>query len=335
MPGSGIGLAAKLDARYDAITVALRQDLEGLTRRLAEYRKGFHTLAENTRGDDPAATESLHEARSRLQRLELAAAHIASSLAYLAGVGSAPDAHGETREIAAQVLEGVEHERQRLYREVHDGPAQILTNAIFEIEIFERIADRAPADVRAQLLSELANLRAQLRDSLEDVRGMISDLRPPALATLGLAEAMRAYAAEYQSRFGLTVDTDLRAGPTGLASDQEIAIYRVLQEALQNVHKHASARTVKVGWRRESGRWTLSIVDDGVGFDLVRAARRSKSFGLVTMRERAEVIGASFEVRSAPGSGTAIVLSVREGATATASAVSAGHEKREIRKGLA
>ncbi len=311
-----MGLAAELDARFDAITAALREHLDDLNRRIDEYRKGFQALAESTRADDPRATDLLHEARARLQRLDLAGGHIASNLAYLSGVGGAPSEHGETHEIAAQVLEGVEHERQRLYREVHDGPAQILTNAIFEIEFFERIADRAPADIRAQLRSELANLRTQLRDSLEDVRGMIFDLRPPALATLGLAEAMRAYAAEFQSRFALAVETDLRAGPTGLTPDQELAIYRILQEALQNVHKHASSRTVKVSWRRESGRWTLSIVDDGVGFDLVRAVRRAKSFGLVTMRERAEVIGASFEVRSAPGSGTSIVLSVRESVAA-------------------
>lgn len=316
MQGSGIERAADLDQRFDAITMALRDSLEDLSRRIDEYRGGFQSLAEDTRVEDTRGTELLHEARARLQRLELAAAHIASSLAYLTGIGSAPAEKGDTREISARVLDGIEDERQRLYREVHDGPAQVLTNAIFEIEIFERIADRAQADVRAQLLSELASLRAQLRDSLENVRGMIFDLRPPALATLGLSEAMRAYGAEFQSRVGLTVEADLRAGPTGLTPEQELAIYRILQEALQNVQKHAHAHTVKVGWRREAGRWSLSVVDDGVGFDLVRAAKRSKSYGLVTMRERAEVIGGAFEIHSTPGSGTAIVLSVREGIAA-------------------
>jgi two-component system sensor histidine kinase DegS len=301
-----------LDERFEAITTTMREHLEGLTHSIEGYRTVFRGLAQSTRVDDASATDVLHEARARLQRLELAAAHIASSLAYLTGLGRPPAQEDETREIAARVLDGIEQERQRLYREVHDGPAQVLTNAIFEIEFFERIAVRAPAEVRARLLSELANLRSQLRDALENVRHMIFDLRPPALASLGLAEAMRAYADEYQSRFALAVETDLRAGPTGLSSDQELAIYRILQEALQNVQKHAGARTVKLGWRRESGRWTLSIVDDGAGFDLVRAARQPKSYGLLTMRERAEVVGAAFEVRSAPGQGTSIVLSVRE-----------------------
>jgi two-component system sensor histidine kinase DegS len=308
MQGSDLDLVKDLDARYGEITDALRVDLDDLTRRVDVYRRAYKNLTRPGEG----ATDVLEAARGRLQRLELSMAHIASSLAYLTGVGTAPRDRDATREIAAMVLEGIEQERQRLYREVHDGPAQVLTNAIFEIELFERIADRAPADVRAQLLSELATMRTQLRESLEDVRGMIFDLRPPALASLGLAEAMRAYAADCQTRFGLRVETDLRGGPTGLEPDQELAIYRILQEALQNVHKHARAKSVKVNWRRESGRWQLMVVDDGIGFDLVDAARRARSYGLVTMRERAEVIRASFEIRSAPGDGTAVTLSVRE-----------------------
>jgi two-component system sensor histidine kinase DegS len=310
MQGTDRELVRDLDARYAEIADTMRAGLEDLNRRVDEYRRAYHGLAR----PGAVAADALQEARTRLQRLELAAAHIASSLAYLTGIGSAPDRGHATREIAATVLEGIEQERQRLYREVHDGPAQVLTNAIFEIEVFERIADRAPADVRAQLLSELATLRAQLRESLEDVRGMIFDLRPPALASLGLAEAMRAYAADFQTRFGLRVETDLRGGPTGLEPAQELAIYRILQEALQNVHKHAKAKAVKVTWRRDGGRWQLGVVDDGVGFDLTDVAGRAKSYGLVTMRERADVIRASFEVRSSPGGGTAITLSLREAA---------------------
>lgn len=302
-----------LDAQFRAITTQLEADLREMTRRADAYRSAFHGLAEASR-DDPDTLDALREARDRLQRLELASAHVASSLAYLVGLARAPAGHDETREIAGRVFAGLEAERQRLYREVHDGPAQALTNAIFEIEFFERIADRAPADIRAQLLSELTNLRSQLRDSLESVRGMIFDLRPPALAQLGLVEAMRAYAAEFQSRTGLVVETDLRPGPTALASEQQLAIYRILQEALQNVHKHSGARHVRLTWGREGGRWALTVADDGVGFDVVRAAREPKSFGLVTMRERAEVIDANFEVRSSPGAGTSIILSVASAA---------------------
>jgi len=92
------------------------------------------------------------------------------------------------------------------------------------------------------LKAELANLKSQFRASLDAVRGMIYDLRPPILSELGLAGAIRNYATEYQARYGLRVDCHLDAGDTGLEPAQELAIYRVMQEALQNVHKHAQAR---------------------------------------------------------------------------------------------
>lgn len=297
----------ELDAQFRAIAA----ELEGVVRRLSEgvdeYR---HTYERYAAAADPGDERGTIEALHRLHRLELIADHIAASLGYLIGTRGAPEEHDEVRELAARVLDSLEADRQRLYREVHDGPAQVLANAMFQIEFLERVADRAPADVRAQLRSEIADLRSQLRDSLESVRAMIFELRPPALAQLGLVEAMRAYAAEFQSRYGLAVETELRAGPTGLSAEQELAIYRVLQEALENVRKHSHARRVRVAWRREGSRWVLSVADDGVGFEIQRALARGKRFGLLVMRERAEVIGASFDLRSTPGAGTTVTLSL-------------------------
>lgn len=301
----------ELDARFAAIAAELRDGLERLRTGIDAFREASRRGAEEWHGRaDSEADARLRDALDRLRRLEFAAAHVESSLAYATGAGGAPGEHDETREIAARVLQGLEADRQRLYREVHDGPAQVLTNALFEIEFLERVADRAPADVRAQLFAELASLREQFRASLDGIRATIFDLRPPALAQLGLSEAMRAYAAEFGSRHGLAIETDLRPGPTGLSSDHELAIYRVLQEALQNVHRHSAARHVRLGWTRAGARWNLTVTDDGIGFEVSAALARPQSYGLVTMRERADVIGASFEVRSAPGQGAAVTLSV-------------------------
>lgn len=301
----------ELDAQFHAIATELEGSVRRLSESIEDYRRTYERRAAAAdHGDERAAIEALH----RLHRLELVADHVGASLGYLVGTRGAPAQHDEVRELAARVLDSLESDRQRLYREVHDGPAQVLANAMFQIEFVERVADRAPADVRAQLRSELADLRSQLRDSLESVRAMIFELRPPALAQLGVVEAMRAYAAEFQSRYGLVVETELRAGPTGLTAEQELAIYRVLQEALENVRKHARARGVRVAWRREGVRWVLSVADDGVGFETARATARGKSFGLLIMRERAEVIGASFDVRSTPGAGTTVTLSLSSAA---------------------
>jgi two-component system sensor histidine kinase DegS len=206
------------------------------------------------------------------------------------------------------VLDSLEAERERLYRDVHDGPAQVLANAIFEVEYLERIAERAPSEMRQTLRSELGTLKGQFRSSLDSVRAMIYDLRPPELSELGLADAMRNYASEWESRCGIKVSTKLDVAETGLTPQQELAVYRVLQEALQNVNKHAHASAVGVVWQRSSPNWILHVTDDGVGFDLVKTARRAKSVGLLSMRERAELIGGSLQIQSTPSKGTAVTL---------------------------
>ena len=237
--------------------------------------------------------------------------HIESSAAYLLGSGIEPEAKRDVDEnlkVAQRVLESLEAERERLYRDVHDGPAQVLANAIFEVEYLERIAERAPSEVRQSLKTELGGLRTHLRSSLDSVRAMIYDLRPPELTELGLADAMRNYASEWETRCGIKVSSKLDTADTTLSPQQELAVYRVLQEALQNVHKHAQASAVGIVWQRSAGNWVLHVTDDGIGFDLVKAARRAKSVGLLSMRERAELIGGTLQIQSNPGKGSAVTL---------------------------
>ena len=246
----------------------------------------------------------------RLKQLQLVVQHIESSAAYLLGSGIDPssDSADVSVEVAQRVLGSLEAERERLYRDVHDGPAQVLANAIFEVEYLERIAERAPAEVRQTLRTELSNLKGQFRGSLDSVRGMIYDLRPPELTELGLAEAMRNYASEWEARCGIKVSSELDLKDTGLSPMAELAVYRVMQEGLQNVHKHAHASSVGIAWSRANDSWVLHVTDDGMGFDLVKAARHKKSVGLLSMRERAELIGGTLQIQSTPGKGTAVTL---------------------------
>jgi len=137
---------------------------------------------------------------------------------------------------------------------------------------------------------------------------MIYDLRPPELTELGLAEAIRNYASEWEARCGIKVASQLDLKDTGLTPMEELAVYRVMQEALQNVHKHAHASAVGMAWSRSNDSWVLHVTDDGMGFDLVKAARHKKSVGLLSMRERAELIGGSLQIQSTPGKGTAVTL---------------------------
>ena len=282
----------------------LRQHVERFGR---SYQKQAEAQSRSGSDDLDAKTQRSYR---RLKQLQLAVQHIESSAAYLLGSGIDPSAEDkdEAIEVAQRVLGSLEAERERLYRDVHDGPAQVLANAIFEIEYLERIAERAPSEVRQTLRTELANLKAQFRTSLDSVRAMIYDLRPPELTELGLAEAMRNYATEWETRCGIRVSSRLDTNDTHLAPLQELAVYRVMQEALQNVHKHSQASAVGMAWQRSSDRWVLHVTDDGIGFDIVKAARHKKSVGLLSMRERAELIGGTLQLQSTPGKGTAVTL---------------------------
>jgi two-component system sensor histidine kinase DegS len=290
----------------------LRLEVRNLRQQVEKYARTYQKHAEDRRrhtnsGELDAETQRDYR---RLKQLQLVVQHIESSAAYLLGSGIDPSSDSDdiSVEVAQRVLGSLEAERERLYRDVHDGPAQVLANAIFEVEYLERIAERAPAEVRQTLKTELANLKGQFRGSLDSVRAMIYDLRPPELSELGLAEAIRNYASEWEARCGIKVASQLDLQDTGLTPMEELAVYRVMQEALQNVHKHAHASAVGMAWSRANDNWVLHVTDDGMGFDLVKAARHKKSVGLLSMRERAELIGGSLQIQSTPGKGTAVTL---------------------------
>ena len=301
-----------LDDQFDSIVDALRHDVRNIRQQVEKYGRTYQKRAEarsrqTTHGE---LDEETQRGYRRLKQLQLVIQHIESSAAYLLGSGIDPssDSDDEAVEVAQRVLGSLEAERERLYRDVHDGPAQVLANAIFEVEYLERITERAPAEVRQTLKTELANLKGQFRGSLDSVRAMIYDLRPPELTELGLAEAIRNYASEWEARCGIKVGSQLDLKDTGLSATDELAVYRIMQEALQNVHKHAHASAVGIAWSRANDSWVLHVTDDGMGFDLVKAARHKKSVGLLSMRERAELIGGTLQIQSTPGKGTAVTL---------------------------
>jgi len=208
-------------------------------------------------------------------------------------------------DIAMRVLEAQEAERERLAQEIHDGPAQAISNAIFQVDYIERML---PGDT-AGAASELRYLRELLRRELGDVRAFISQLRPPLLEELGLDGAIGDAVERVRAQTGLTITMDLRAPADTLSDGAQTVALRVAQEALQNVRKHASASACWVSTSQEDEGWVLEVRDDGRGFDPEAvAARGRRNFGLLFMRERAELIGARVDVRSQPDGGTVVRL---------------------------
>ena len=213
-------------------------------------------------------------------------------------------------DLQMRIVEAQEAERSRLAQEIHDGPAQALSNTIFQVEYIERVIDSDPLLAR----TELRFLRELLRRELGDVRAFISQLRPPLLDELGLDGAINDTVEHMRTLTELEITTELTASPELLSDGQRTVALRVAQEALQNVRKHAAASHVVVATRRDGDGWVLEIRDDGRGFEIgAVAARGRRNFGLQFMRERAELIGARFDVRSRPDGGTIVRLAIPTG----------------------
>jgi signal transduction histidine kinase len=223
---------------------------------------------------------------------------------------------GDTRQPATsadlqmRLIEAQEAERSRLAQEVHDGPAQALSNAIFQVEYVERVLDHDLQLARV----ELRLMRELLRRELAGVRSFINQLRPLVLDKLGLDGALRETIEHMAGLTGIPIEAELEAPADRISEVAQTIALRFVQEALQNVRKHAHASAVVVATRQEGETWLLEVRDDGRGFDVGAVASRGRrNFGLQFMRERAELIGAQFEVRSRPEGGTAVRLAIPMG----------------------
>ncbi|HXI44998.1 MAG TPA: GAF domain-containing protein [Candidatus Acidoferrales bacterium] len=197
-------------------------------------------------------------------------------------------------------------ERARLARELHDSVTQALFSMTLQTRAAELLLERDPAAAA----EKLASLRDLQRDALAEMRSLIFELRPSGIAEQGLVHALRTHTAAIEGRIGLPVafETTLPAGPSGVPLDVEEAVYRIAQEALHNVVRHARARRVEVRLGADEREVRLSVVDDGVGFD--PDAVPPGHLGVDGMRARAERLGGSLSIETGPGAGTSLAVVV-------------------------
>ena len=284
--------------------MTLRDELETLDR--APHVAGRIGAADPRRRELRAEVEllgaDLAAHQSTLAKLELAERTLSRTWLFLehgdASLISGKDGTLTEHDVAMRIVEAQEAERTRLAQEIHDGPAQALTNAIFQADFIERVGS---TDTKAAA-EEVRGLRDLLRRELGNVRDFIYQLRPAQLGDAGLDEVIEEAVERVRGLTDLTITTDLRAPDAGLDDRARTVVLRVTQEALQNIRKHAGASTVTVRTALVEGHWTLEIHDDGHGFDVGAAtARGRRNFGLPFMRERAELIGGHLDIRSTPG----------------------------------
>ncbi len=204
-----------------------------------------------------------------------------------------------------KIIDAQESERQHLSNQLHDGPAQSLTNLILQAEICERLFDSDPARAR----NELTELKHAVSDTFQKVRGFIFDLRPMMLDDLGLTPTLKKSIEDYQQKTGLACNLTVSGKDQRLPPHTEVTIFRVIQQSLNNVRDHAQATHVQISLDIGNDKITASIEDDGVGFDVAEAMTASlqrKTIGLSTMQERIQMLGGELRIDSAPNKGTRI-----------------------------
>ncbi|WP_223701294.1 sensor histidine kinase [Sutcliffiella deserti] len=213
----------------------------------------------------------------------------------------------EKREFGFKIMEAQEEERRRLSREIHDGPAQMLANVMMRSDLIERTYRERGAE---EALSEIRSLKVMVRSALYEVRRIIYDLRPMALDDLGLIPTLKKYITtiEDYNNGKPSVEFFHRGYETRISANLEVAIFRLVQESLQNAIKHAKATHIHVKLELRPTSITVIVKDDGVGFDTTE--KKEKSFGLLGMKERVELISGELKIQSKPGLGTTIYIQI-------------------------
>lgn len=228
---------------------------------------------------------------------------------FLAGdlrhIGDVVEKAKEKQQFSLKIIEAQEEERKRLSREIHDGPAQMLANVLLRSEIIERTYKDKGVE---EALEEIRDLRKMVKSSLAEVRRIIYDLRPMALDDLGLIPALEKYLKNFAEHANLSIVFKNLGREQRLSSQLEVVCFRLVQEAVQNVHKHAKANEVQVKMEIKLKNIFIIIKDDGIGFDVNE--KKDGSLGLIGMRERVTMLKGSMEINSAKNMGTTIIIDI-------------------------
>lgn len=212
----------------------------------------------------------------------------------------------EKQQIGLKIIEAQEKERKRISREIHDGPAQSLANILLRSEIIELSLRNRNID---EALYEMQAFRENIGQSLQEVRRIIYDLRPMTLDDLGLFPTIRKHISSVSKYNNIDIDLTLRGEEKRLPSQYEVALFRLIQESLQNAIKHSNASLIKVLLEVHKDRISLSIDDNGVGFE-PEEGEKENSYGIIGMKERVELLEGEINIQSKINEGTTIEVTI-------------------------
>ncbi|WP_078543831.1 sensor histidine kinase [Litchfieldia alkalitelluris] len=212
----------------------------------------------------------------------------------------------QKQEFGLKIIEAQEEERKRLSREIHDGPAQMLANVMMRSQLIDKVFRERGSE---EAMKEISDLRTMVRSALYEVRRIIYDLRPMALDDLGLVPTLKKYLETIEEYNNSTKIIFVNLGlEKRLLLKYEVALFRLVQEAVQNALKHANAKEIFVKIQIAKTNVTVIIKDNGRGFDVNE--KKEKSFGLMGMRERVELLEGHMTIDTNIGGGTIIMIQV-------------------------
>ena len=301
------GEVSKLSQRNAAITTHLQQMQNQLDRMPSQEIRSIYDSALDAqqrllvmRGQlEKLQNEKQHLERFKSTLVQTLDSHASTSTPMLAGGTKNPFASVE------MLVNAQETERQRLSRQIHDGPAQALSNFILQTEIAMRLMDVDAVQAR----EELNNLKNSAMGTFQKVRNFIFELRPMMLDDLGLVPTVRRYSDAFKEQAGLDITVTVTGNERRLEPYLEVMLFRAIQELLGNAARHSQATLVKIMLDLGEDRVRVSVDDNGRGFD-PDSILQGNSLGLKLIRERAEMLGGNFEIDSNIGKGTRVAFAV-------------------------
>ncbi len=301
------------------LTVSNRvRDLEvNLEKYSKDEIKNFYTTAQEVQLRLQIMRGQLEQIQARRDTLRSRQSQLSDIVSLLEQVSAAYDGKPQatqngvdTETLIAGIIQSQESERLRISLQMHDGPAQAMSNLVLRAEICQRLIDHDLDQARA----ELNSLKSAINATLQDTRKFIFDLRPMTLDDLGLVPTLRRYVAQYGDKNGLEVNLMIQNMEQRLPSHYEVTLFRFVQEALNNVAKHANANQVRVLLDGSSQALQILIEDDGAGFhveETLANAGARRSMGIASMRQQIEVLlRGEFGIESAIGRGTRIAATI-------------------------
>ena len=211
--------------------------------------------------------------------------------------------------LGSRIIQAQEEERQRIARDIHDGPAQTLTNSVIKTELCEKLIDVNLEEAK----HEIKELKKGLRESIKDIRSIIYNLHPMALNEIGFIPTVQRYASDFQMNTDIQVDLIILSKSDISDNTKTVTLFRIVQEALNNIRKHSQATVVKIKVEMTVMEIHLVIEDNGVGFnidDIKGMDRNEKGFGILNMQERIDLLDGKFEIKTKKNNGTKIIVSI-------------------------